>query len=394
MIAFIKTLLKWDPDCRLPEEAVLGIVKAYYGCVEAQGRGTLHCHMLIWVEGALNPSKLQQRLQSIDGVDFGKRLVDYLDDIIYSSLPLLPPGMKPREKSSKRPLTNRGCPFHLSNNEREAYRAVDLYELAATCQCHEHTDTCYKYCDKNDPNRTCRFELDEDNVIPKSSIDQSTGAIVLQHLDGLVNNYNPTILEAMRCNMDIKFIGSGEDTKAVIYYVTDYITKSPLKTYISYAALERAVKNFHASQSSDYDNATIAKRLLRKCAFSLTSNQELSAPQVAAYLLGYDDYYTSDDFANLYWTSFERFINDEPTENPDQSECDPASDDTDILDPDDVDADDNPDVTEDEVTIRTSPEGNLEMLSDQLTDYIHRGAALDGVSLWDFVAQTVKVPKS
>lgn len=30
-------------------------VKAYYGCVEAQGGGTLHCHMLVWVEGGLNP---------------------------------------------------------------------------------------------------------------------------------------------------------------------------------------------------------------------------------------------------------------------------------------------------------------------------------------------------
>ena len=30
---------------------VFGIVKAYYGCVEAQEQGTLHCHMLIWLEG-------------------------------------------------------------------------------------------------------------------------------------------------------------------------------------------------------------------------------------------------------------------------------------------------------------------------------------------------------
>ena len=35
------------------EGGILGLVKAYYGCVEAQGRGTLHCHMMIWLEGGL-----------------------------------------------------------------------------------------------------------------------------------------------------------------------------------------------------------------------------------------------------------------------------------------------------------------------------------------------------
>lgn len=29
---------------------LFGICKAYYGTVEAQGRGTLHCHLLLWLE--------------------------------------------------------------------------------------------------------------------------------------------------------------------------------------------------------------------------------------------------------------------------------------------------------------------------------------------------------
>lgn len=58
MSAFIKTLLKWDNSLPFPEAGVLGVVKAYYSCIEAQGRGTLHCHMLVWVEGGLNPLSL------------------------------------------------------------------------------------------------------------------------------------------------------------------------------------------------------------------------------------------------------------------------------------------------------------------------------------------------
>ena len=59
MKAFISTLLAYDPHHKNLEGGILGVVNAYYGCVEAQGHGTLHCHMLIWVEGALNPNEIK-----------------------------------------------------------------------------------------------------------------------------------------------------------------------------------------------------------------------------------------------------------------------------------------------------------------------------------------------
>ena len=55
------------------KEGVLGVVKAYYGCVEAQGHRTLHCHMLIWIEGGLNPDAVRDRLKSDPA--FGPQLV-------------------------------------------------------------------------------------------------------------------------------------------------------------------------------------------------------------------------------------------------------------------------------------------------------------------------------
>ena len=51
-------------------------------------------------------------------------------------------------------------------------------------------------------------------------------------------------------------------------------------------------------------------RLLRKCAFSLVNQQELSAQQVAAYLTGCEDSFRSHEYENLYWPSFERFVED------------------------------------------------------------------------------------
>ncbi|KAJ3722189.1 hypothetical protein C8R42DRAFT_537100, partial [Lentinula raphanica] len=60
-----------------------------------------------------------------------------------------------------------------------------------------------------------------------------TGELNLRKLDGLVNDFNETILAAVRCNIDIKFIGSGASAKAVMYYITDYITKSQLKAHVA-----------------------------------------------------------------------------------------------------------------------------------------------------------------
>ena len=52
-----------------------------------------------------------------------------------------------------------------------------------------------------------------------------------------------------------------------------------------------------------------AKCLLQKCAYAMISHQELSAQQVASYLMEYEDHFTSHEYCNLYWTSFEAFLN-------------------------------------------------------------------------------------
>jgi hypothetical protein len=61
MKAFISEILGYDPKQEDLEGGILGVVKASYGCVEAQGRGTLHCHMLIWLEGGLNPNQIKEK---------------------------------------------------------------------------------------------------------------------------------------------------------------------------------------------------------------------------------------------------------------------------------------------------------------------------------------------
>ncbi|KAJ7842470.1 hypothetical protein B0H14DRAFT_2297674, partial [Mycena olivaceomarginata] len=178
-------------------------------------------------------------------------------------------------------------------------------------QSHSHSKTCFKYWRGPPEPKTCRFDLHEDNFRAVSCFDPETGEIHLRCLDGLVNNFNATIIEAVRNNMDIKFVGSGVSAKGILYYITDYITKSQLKTHVAFAMLELAVKKLKDFDPQEDEMTTRAKKLLQKCAYAMISQQELSAQQVALYLLDFEDHFTSHSYRNFYWTSFENFINRE-----------------------------------------------------------------------------------
>ena len=111
--------------------------------------------------------------------------------------------------------------------------------------------------------------------------------------------------------MDIKFVRSGESAKAILYYITDYISKAQLKAHVAYAALELAVRNLGEYNPMDDELTTQAKCMLQKCAHAMISHQELSSQQVMSYLLDLEDHFTSHQFNNLFWTTFEASVNSE-----------------------------------------------------------------------------------
>ena len=232
---FIKTVLGVKGDSFNEVSGILGTVKAHYGSVEAQGRRSLHCHMLVWMEGALNPNEIRNKVMS--DPEWGKDLLNYLDDTITNVVPEDPIPNMPALSDEKDSCALRGVDLNMENNsDRLALRMKDVSRLAERVQRYRHPHTCYKYY-KPGEERTCWSDLKEENFCAESSIDSETGQISLQCLDVFVNNFNMTILEAVRCNMDIQFIGSGESAKAMICYITDYITKSQLKAHVAYAAL-------------------------------------------------------------------------------------------------------------------------------------------------------------
>ncbi|KAG1799396.1 uncharacterized protein HD556DRAFT_1430667 [Suillus plorans] len=299
MKAFIKYL----------HEGILGTVSAYYECVEAQGQGTLHCYMMIWLEGGLNPNEIKDRILQSKEQSFKDRLLQYLEDTILTCIPELPKEDVSIPNQTSHPCSTQGVDFQ---------------------------------------NTT------EDNFLT----DPETGEITLKCLDGLVNHFNESILEAMRCNTDIKFIGSGPAAKAILYYITNYITKSQLKTHVALAAMETA-------------------KMLQKCAHSMISHQELSAQQACSYLMDFEDHFTSHEYQGLYWTNFESFVekcSPNHTDHETEKMLDGSDDELNqgyverTLDDDGVYVEQ---LENDEIRIGSDSFGNLVPKAAQVMDYLH-----------------------
>lgn len=147
-------------------------------------------------------------------------------------------------------------------------------------------------------------------LVPMSTIDPDTGRISMKRSDPWINNFNDYLISAVRSNMDIKFIWSGSDAKALVYYVTDYVTKMSLSFHDTLALVQHSVTSLN-NLANQNDNSSVienSRRLVLRCYNTLASQQELSGVQVASYLMNWDDHYTSHKFQGIFLIEIERHL--------------------------------------------------------------------------------------
>jgi hypothetical protein len=143
-----------------------------------------------------------------------------------------------------------------------------------------------------------------------STIDPDSGEIRMRRSHPMINNFNQYLICACHCNMDIKFIWSGTDAKALVYYCTDYITKSSLSFHDTFSLVQKAIET-NDNKSASESSIEKARRLVLRCYNSLASQQELSGTQVATYLMDFGDHYTSHVFVNIFLIGIERYLQNE-----------------------------------------------------------------------------------
>ena len=166
---------------------------------------------------------------------------------------------------------------------------------------HKHTCTCYKYgsCD-------CRFKFPRP-VVELSHIDEN-GVIFLRRRPGneCVNNYNDITSSLVRSNMDIKLLSNGQDSKALSFYITDYITKQAMKSHNAFPVILAAVETLESAMYPMQNDPMLtpaqqaSRNLIVRCLNKLTTHNEKSGQEVSTILLGLPLHYTSHTFKKIY----------------------------------------------------------------------------------------------
>ncbi|KAJ7147800.1 hypothetical protein C8R43DRAFT_889334 [Mycena crocata] len=306
---FTNVFLGFQRDCK---RGVFGRVKHYYGVVEAQNRGSLHLHILIWLEGALSPKLLQEKVNKNE--EFKLRLFSWMESVFKHELPADTCSISsPLASDLKKCLMIR--PPHPDDPDFHIVWGQFLREvLDASGQIHDHNETCFKKTPfsitrLNNEDRD-RFKYPFE-LVPESSMDEN-GKITLKRLHARVVGHNPTISGSFQCNTDGKFVGSGAFGMALVLYFTNYSTKTGLDSAVVMSALAAAMKSLNPDSNSPItEDEERCRKLLLKTLNQINGRRELSGQQVASALLGIPNHVTDACFAPFYWSKLLSWLSSE-----------------------------------------------------------------------------------
>ncbi|CAF1598294.1 unnamed protein product [Adineta ricciae] len=263
----------------------------------------------------------------------------------------------------------------------------DIIRIVSSVNIHFHTATCFKYSKTND-NPICRLKMPR-QIEEESYINIESGQIKLKRLHQTINNFNEYIISACRSNMDIKYIFSGSDAKALVYYITDYVTKSSLSFHDTFSLVLKAVKSFEKQKlgtDASLNAEEKSRRLVLRCYNTLASQQELSGVQVASYLMGWPDHYTTHEFANLYLIGIENYLQaaliEARSEHQNQTKMIPLY----LTDTTDTETEENCVETEEQFLLQPDETKTKYVYVNTRVDYQYRSASLDDMCLYDYIS--------
>ncbi|KAF9040359.1 hypothetical protein BDZ89DRAFT_1210221 [Hymenopellis radicata] len=280
------------------EKGIFGYVSAYFGVVESQGRGSLHFHLLVWLLHAPTLAEMQDLLRT---EEFREKVRNY----IRANVRAYTPGMDSHESVKAIPneveiaYSRPPNPFddveyeqHCQNFEKRVARAKQVH----TCE--------LRRCLRVDGNgklvckRRAPFETsDKDYVL-------ENGHWCQERRWAYMNGWCPEFCICVRCNNDIKVLLNGKETVNISYYVTGYSAKNQQKNHNISAVVAQNLA-YHVEHSSYLETLKDQQRLLLfRIVNAINREQELAAPMVISFLMGWGDLYVSHRYASVYWSSF------------------------------------------------------------------------------------------
>jgi len=122
-------------------------------------------------------------------------------------------------------------------------------------------------------------------------VDPLSGALKIKKGEMWLNTFTPELTYMLRCNTDVTSLMSGTAIKAVVGYITDYVTKSGLNSYTTFDAVRQVFNRNSEMIGGSTDRQNTARRLMTKMVNTLTAKMEIGSPMASLYLLGNPDHY-------------------------------------------------------------------------------------------------------
>jgi hypothetical protein len=165
---------------------------------------------------------------------------------------------------------------------------------------------------------------------------------------------------------------SGTAIKAVIAYVTDYVTKSPVKTYNVFQTIKEVFDKNAELLDGNKERQESTHKLLTKIVNAWTTKMQIGGPMAAAYLLGQPDHCTSHNFKTFFWWPYVKEVQnaweDQLTHNKDVHSMQ----------------------TEPSVKVIIQKKGSEYVALSNTLDYTMRPIAYETLSLYDWVSLSQK----
>ena len=307
ILSVLNTLLKQNED----KDGVLGKLVDYWFRIEFQDRGSPHLHSMLWTILKLGEEKftgddLCDLITSKNPED-RQKLCKIVDQYIKCTVPQ--PLPKPNDEVDSDPeileqdegekdcelpptvkLPNVECKtgskhpslIPMPKNMSEFKKRRDLRRLLTAVQYHDknHRPSCRKFGAAK-----CRFKYPRKKKMFTSLAKIKRGgkwqvSVVFERNHRWINNYEPTILQNFRANMDIQFIA--QPFGVASYATGAYICKQeqPDKKLLSDKMLR------FLGQHPNINNISIRNKLF-VAGISIVDSSQISAQEAAWYLLGF-----------------------------------------------------------------------------------------------------------
>lgn len=307
-----------------------GKTAAYYAAVEQQGRLTLHLHMLLWILNSLSPQEIRDRIMDPNS-DFQKRIVEYLESVHVGEFMTgtmdevkeqVDKNMKAKEYKDPTqtlpdaPPESTNCDCNKCENcentaswwENFKNTVDDLILRSNVHKCRTSIPADEKKqkkerrgCINKHGNCKARFPR---QTFEKTEVDPKTGALNIKKGEKWINTLTPIVTFLLRCNSDITSLLSGTAIKAIVAYISDYVTKPGLKTYTIFDTIRSVFDKSSEMLGGTQKRKDKARSLLTKIVNALTAKLEIGAPMASLYLLGNPDHYTDQNFVVFYWRNY------------------------------------------------------------------------------------------